>query len=725
MRALTTHPTAPRKVRRGCWIPLGGTGIIGGDGAPTMMRMHRYPRSVESSPVWGGAGDERARRRTLPRRTPDHRLKEGSVSEKASRASMNHQGHGSTGTAGNRKARRGITREAQRKTEGPEAVAWYAKHNPAINPAKTHLNIDMVNDGAGGFRETESIDEVVAYGDDRALRVKPGLRDGNRFAVTTVGHLPWAYLEPDGTEYQPVDAAGVPKLFGSGPKAGQPIREPRYRIKADCEEKAQAYFNDWIEFQAGLLPDGRASMHGYSINLDESRPHIQLLSDPFEAAPSKTDPDRLTNGFSRTFGSHPKDHIVPQLDGHGEPVLLPDGGPKMVREGASRKMERYQLDFRTFMHKCGHEVELERDEARHDRHLDLQDYKDLQHSQREVADTAVVQQNTEQRLAAEIGAAISEREHYDETLVEAYQSARDAATEDLLGDAAGVRASIDKHATEREAELDNARVAIMATLNAEKARVDQRRAAVDIEVESAVRTAVAQWETLEKPALMTQIRAGVVAALQGQWAELKPTLVALARDEGRRTGLADWQQNEKPIIVTMAHTEAKAEGKAEIEVELVAIQTAKEAAEAELARAIAAALAHEKRAAKLQRDAEWDLEKTVEERRAATQEREDLEEARNQVVEWNNAEAREGLNRWVVSAMRRDEYSPGVTMLDHYLAKGATGRSQYMMRLPMADAPANQTVGQLKQANSQLAAKAKRETAARKVIQAKSKGLDR
>lgn len=443
---------------------------------------------------------------------------------------MNHQGHGSTGTAGDRKARRGITREAQRKTEGPKAIAWYAKHNPAINPAKTHLNIDMVNDGAGGFRETESIDEVVAYGDDRASRVKPGLRDGNRFAVTTVGHLPWAYLEPDGTEYQPVDAAGVPKVFGSGPKAGQPIMEPRYRIKADCEEKAKAYFNDWIEFQAGLLPDGRVSMHGYSINLDESRPHIQLLSDPFEAAPSKKDPARLTNGFSRAFGSHPKDRVVPQLDGRGEPVLLPDGSAKLVREGASRKMERYQSNFRKFMIKCGHEVEAERDEARHDRHLDLQDYKDLQHSQREVADTA-------QMYAADFGALQSEREHLDDSVIEAHQRLHEQMAGEL-GPAMAAVAEAESQVVETyragEVMLAEYKIALDAQRVDQTAREQSlvARTAALAELETALIADKTQWDEVEQPPLLAKVRAEGVAALQQEWSETRPVLVAQARTEG-------------------------------------------------------------------------------------------------------------------------------------------------------------------------------------------------
>src|SRR5699024_1460866 len=108
-----------------------------------------------------------------------------------------------------------IATERDRKTAGEAAIAFYAKRNPAINPSVTHLNIDRVNDGAGGFREMQSIEEALDYAHARLARVtkeikagerKPGaktrdLREGNgeRFLDTIVGHLPWHMCEPDGT----------------------------------------------------------------------------------------------------------------------------------------------------------------------------------------------------------------------------------------------------------------------------------------------------------------------------------------------------------------------------------------------------------------------------------------------------------------------------------------------------------------------------------------------
>ena len=293
---------------------------------------------------------------------------------RASRASMDQLWQPSSGRApGDSRSREGLVTEAQRATAGPAIVAFYAARNPAINIEKSFQNVDMVNDGQGGFRRTESIAEVVAYGDARAERVKPGLSHGNTFAVTGAYQLPWAYCEPDGTTYAAINADGSPRVD----KLGEQVMLPRYRIIPEREEEAMRYFESVIEFKAGLLPDGQRGIHGYSINLDESRPHLQEISDTFYAAPSKKNPDAMRNGFSKAFGRHPKDPMVEVIDKAGK--------TKMVREDASLKMERYHREFKAFMIERGFEVEAERDEARHDRKLSLADYKEVAHDRSVIA----------------------------------------------------------------------------------------------------------------------------------------------------------------------------------------------------------------------------------------------------------------------------------------------------------------------------------------------------
>lgn len=322
---------------------------------------------------------------------------------RASRASMNWATVQSQGASGDQSARRNITFEAQRKTAGPAAIALYARKNPAINPARTHLNVDMVNDGAGGFRETGDIEEVVRYGDERVAQVAAKLNVGNRVATTTVYHAPWAYLEPDGTTYQAVDKNGDPKFFASGPREGEPVMLPRYRVKPEHRDEMDSYFAACLEAHADIAPGGHDAIHGYSINLDESRPHLQVLGDPFTAAPSKKNPDALKNGYSKAFGRHPSDGLVPSLDGEGQPVLLADGSAKLVKDTASTKMQRYHAEFKQRMIDQGFAVCRERDEARHDRHLELGDFKDLQHDRAAVEETA--EWLADERVAASLDVA--------------------------------------------------------------------------------------------------------------------------------------------------------------------------------------------------------------------------------------------------------------------------------------------------------------------------------
>lgn len=495
-----------------------------------------------------------------------------------SAASMSYDNYGSEGPTADRSTRANLTWEAQRKTGGAEAVARYAQQNPAINTEMTQFNVDRVNDGAGGFRETRVITEVVAYGDARRERLSTALKAGNRHAVTSVGHLPWAYCEPDGTHYQPVDARGEPKVHQSGPKAGEPILEPRYRIREDRREEAMRYFRDWIEYQAQILPGGQESIHGYSINLDESRPHIQLLADTFEAAPTKKNPDALKNGYSRAFGSHPKDGLVPSLDNAGKPILNDDGSELLVREGPRRKMERYQANLRAFMVERGYEVDLERDADRHDRHLSLQDYKDLQHSQREVSDTA-------QDLGARAVELEDEHGARFEALAETVMEERNAATAELTAAeqraakvvaeaesvvhdyVAGSEAQADEHlkafrqamSAERTKVLTTARTEAEQITTAAQAQANRRGEELDtresklergeaslekrsaglesLESEAEARAlaaAKAAWEETDGPAYRATVRTEVEAAVRQEIADDRAAAVA----EGKQEGLA-------------------------------------------------------------------------------------------------------------------------------------------------------------------------------------------
>lgn len=312
------------------------------------------------------------------------------ATDTASRASMDMRSMSSQGAAADRGRRTATLEESMRNVAGQQASSHYATENPAINLARTPDNIDLVNDGEGGFRPARSIDEVVAYGDARVARVTRAIkaetvgadgttRPGERFALTGVFHLPLDMCEPDGTTYHPLDDNGQPK----DGLDGRPFVELK-RLRAKDPEAMRRYFDDVLGYQTeNVIPGGHDAIHGVAINLDESRPHMQILFDPFENDPRGKEPGALKSGYSKAFGRHPKDAIVEKLDRR-------TGKTKMAREGADGKMMRYHAEMKQYLLDRGWAVEAERDPVRHDRRESNPDYQNLRDEQAAAANTAVM-----------------------------------------------------------------------------------------------------------------------------------------------------------------------------------------------------------------------------------------------------------------------------------------------------------------------------------------------
>ncbi|WP_424806574.1 hypothetical protein [Rhodococcus sp. 27YEA15] len=346
--------------------------------------------------------------------------------------------------------------------------------------------------------------------------------------MTTVGQLPWAYVEPDGTTYQAVGKDGTPKVYESGPRTGDPIMLPRYRIRPDRHDEAMRYFDDWLAFQAKILPGGQASMHGYSINLDESRPHIQLLSDPFGSNVYGKNPDALKNGFSRAFGRHPRDRKVQARSETGADLFNRDGSPKMVGEGASRKMERYHAELREFMTSLGYEVESERDELRHSRHLSLADFKEVEHARIEVADQVV--------QIADQAALVGEKFAEVEVLADQNTVAYSAITADAYGEVAANTQEMRQRLAAGVAELPALRTqareagraegAAQAQPDRDEAAEERRRAAEELaqaatarraaeKAQEEVQTRLASIPEYDPKLAQREMNAALASALSG------------------------------------------------------------------------------------------------------------------------------------------------------------------------------------------------------------------
>jgi len=285
--------------------------------------------------------------------------------------------HGSDGGNDRATRKRNALEEAARQTAGPRAVAFYGARTPSLVPADTHLNVDFVNDGNGGFKPMTDINDVVAYGEERVGRltgVKP--KDSNTSWITSVFHLPLSMCLEVPDYYPRVDDNGEIIRNEDGTK----MNRSRWIVRPGMEDEANRYFEEVLKFWASILPGGIDAIHGGSINYDESRPHMHVISDPFEQNQRSKDPEALKMAFSKAFSYHPSSpKVAKTYPGTDTPV--PDeetGEPVMIGESAQMKMTRYHREFKKHMLDAGFDIEAERDAKRHNRRSDLHDYQTSQ-----------------------------------------------------------------------------------------------------------------------------------------------------------------------------------------------------------------------------------------------------------------------------------------------------------------------------------------------------------
>ncbi|GAA4753131.1 hypothetical protein GCM10023217_25490 [Gordonia alkaliphila] len=399
------------------------------------------------------------------------------------------------------------------------------------------------------YRTATSLKEVVDYGTARRNRLsrpikgkldKHGEGAGERHAQTIVMQLPMYLLEEDGTFYHPLGKDGLPK---DGKDDRPLVSLPRYRIKPEMQKEADRYVEAVMDFQAALLPGGQDAIHGGSLNLDEHRPHLQLLVDPFAANPRGKEPDALLNSFSYTFGRHPKDKINfplrQKVDKRSRrPVFDKAGDPVMVAIGADGKMEMYHQRFKDYLVEKGFAIEAERDPVRHDRRVvgDMIDYGEAMDAAREA-------QEQSQTAMADLGAALE--------------------TEDS---AAGLMADL-------AAEIDVQKV----ELAAERRAADARAAEVIAEAERTLAAAKEKAAHAEANGYDAGLAAGV----------------AEGREQGRTEGLAAVERERQAGYET-GRAEGLSAGREEVAAEHTAARRAREQAQAD-AKKVAEALAEAER----------------------------------------------------------------------------------------------------------------------------------
>lgn len=470
--------------------------------------------------------------------------------------------HGAEGGKPRVERKANTLEESQRKTAGPEATAFYAKLNRSVVPEDTYKNYDFVNDGNGGFREAISIDETLDYGEGRVGRVKSKLGDSHTTWITMVFHLPYSLCEEIPNYYPRLDDDGNQKYNTDG----TPAMRSRWVIAEGMEDEAKRYFDEVVKFYcSNVLPGGVDAFHGGSVNLDESRPHLQGIADAFEEDPRSKDPDGdLKNGFSLAMGSHRKSRKIPKVDKTGEAVLDDQGNSVMVREGAREKSERFHRELKAHMLAAGFDIEAERDPVRHNRRVDLPDFQDIRDRE------AITEERT---AAAEEATAEAEAIRYEvegreedalldqaeaaetsQWLTDAWVESEEPALRERAeeeGYEAGEAEGREEwgrryHAARKrgwEKGTEQARERYSEAVEKGHAYRDQKKAELDTArkkitqvTADAVTKAVAAWEADELPTLRQTARKETQEAVK---AEMQPDLDAAAADRQEASRLVE------------------------------------------------------------------------------------------------------------------------------------------------------------------------------------------
>ncbi|GAA1733561.1 hypothetical protein [Microbacterium paludicola] len=277
---------------------------------------------------------------------------------------------------GNRGDRSRLLHESMRHLNKKD-LAREAARNANIVVEDAPLNEAFVNDGAGGFRETMRIADVLDYGDERVARVRRKITAVQKITNLFVVHLPRTLCVEVPDYYPRLDADGNERI---DPLTGQSMSRSRWEAR-DLDE-ASRYFEDAISFLAEkVIPGGHAAIHGWVTNHDETQPHCQIMADPFGPDPDAPDssPDALRTMHSQAFGAHRS--------------VLGDNG-KMTT--GPQKLRDYQAALREHMIARGWPVETEPG-ARHGRTLPKSEYTAAQ----DLAASARAELAAAQHLSAE------------------------------------------------------------------------------------------------------------------------------------------------------------------------------------------------------------------------------------------------------------------------------------------------------------------------------------
>lgn len=412
----------------------------------------------------------------------------------ASRSAINvrHLQYGVNGTPEKRRSRtqpdrRRLLQECMRQLDD-EWLAKQVSRNANIVKEDSHLNYGFFNDGDGGWTEmtdADSIEDTVAYGDARVGSVHRKIHKNTFETTTIVSFLPKSLCQeiPD---YYPVtrkNSKGEEKVVGH-----------RSRWVPKDLDATKQYFEHLIEYlESNVLTGGHDAISGFAVNLDESVPHIHIMTDTF--APDPAHDGWLRVEAQQMWGQH-KDVTEQRVDEE-------TGETREVKITGRTKMRRYQEGLREFMLERGYDIEAEPDPVRSRTSLAKDTYAAAQSA-------VLAAEEFGEEASALYGEALNEAETAQ---VMADGAAKEMAAAKKLRDEADQQLKEARQTTERLTE---------------------------------------EWERMERPRLVEEATAGARAEWESEKAVLVERAIEEGKSEGRTQGSreakANWRRNELPTL---------------------------------------------------------------------------------------------------------------------------------------------------------------------------------
>lgn len=264
--------------------------------------------------------------------------------------------------------------------------------NVNVDRARTHLNRTVVNDGQGGFRQCEAVDELAAHLDRRLATVKKPPRDGAVILRPLVlqldpqwydKHMPdWRDGEwtdehqryADGMLQWAADTFGQENIVGASWHMDETSPQLQV-IFSPVTTDGRLSQKDWFQGPAALRAmhdDFRTYMQGvgYDVSMDRSarsrerlsstefaRKAEQIKADAYLAADARKDAALYLNAAKRAAAAERADWAEPDEHGQDEGPKRRHAREKATEEGYAAGKTKGQADAAADRQKAAQELQ--------------------------------------------------------------------------------------------------------------------------------------------------------------------------------------------------------------------------------------------------------------------------------------------------------------------------------------------------------------------------------